>query len=320
MHNLRYMMVFLQVVESGSISAAADYLEISKSVVSQQLKNLETSLGTSLLNRTTRSQVLTPAGRDFYKHCRKISQISEQAWSDARDSQRLAIGSVTISAPNALSEIVLAPAIGQLLKQYPKIRPRLLISDSRVNLVEDGIDLAIRVGEMPDSTYKQRRLGQFQEALWAQKNYVEHAQITQQKLIDDSSFRESCDYIANQWQGSTIKHTFHSHIRSCEKGTSEKANSEKAKSNKKQLVFRASRSADSLPTVTRLMEAGCGLAWLPEFVVKTSPLSAQIVNVLPDFYSTPVNVYAVHAFSGRSPHIINLCIEAITERMRKMGF
>ncbi|MCW9018408.1 MAG: LysR family transcriptional regulator [Kangiellaceae bacterium] len=304
MHNLRYMMVFLQVVESGSISAAADYLGISKSVVSQQLKNLETSLGVSLLNRTTRSQVLTPAGRDFFRHCQKINQISEQAWNDARDSQQLAMGSITISAPSALSSIVLAPAIGHLLKQYPRIQPRLLISDTRVNLLEDGIDLAIRVGEMPDSSYKQRRLGQFQEALWAHQNYVELAQITQQRLIDDSSFRDSCDYIANQWQGRTIKHSFYS----------------KGKKNTQEIVFHASRNADSLPTVTKLMEAGCGLAWLPEFVVKSSPVADQIIDVLPDFSSPPVKVYALHAYSGHCPHIVSLCIEAIKEQMQEMGF
>ncbi len=209
MKYLRHMTVFTKVVECGSISSAADELNLSKSVVSQQLKTLEQELGTHLLNRTTRRQVLTPVGRDFYHRCSEMKQISEQAWSDVRESQSSPGGSITISAPHALMDSVIAPAIGQLAAQYPEIKPTILADDERAHLIEDDIDVAVRVGESPESNFRQRLLGQFREVLCASPGYLEKHSIQPSQWIDHSDDLCKCDYIANAWQGKHLRHSLY---------------------------------------------------------------------------------------------------------------
>jgi len=93
------MSVFAKVVESGSISAAAESLNLSKSVVSQHLKVLEDELGVGLLKRTTRRQTLTPAGKDFFEKCQQMNQLATQAWDNARESQITPKGHIHITAP-----------------------------------------------------------------------------------------------------------------------------------------------------------------------------------------------------------------------------
>ena len=86
MDYLRHMAIFKQIVDAGSISAAADNLDLSKSVVSHHLKSLELAVGVQLLHRTTRKQQLTPAGTDFYQRCAQMADISQTAWQEARDT------------------------------------------------------------------------------------------------------------------------------------------------------------------------------------------------------------------------------------------
>ena len=189
---LRPMAIFCKVVDCGSISGAAKELNLSKSVVSQHLKSLEQALGVQLLNRTTRRQVLTPAGRDFYQQCTRVQNISQQAWDDARQAQQQAVGSVSISAPHALIEQVVAPAIGALVAEHGRISPRLNADDQRVNLIGDDIDLAIRVGRMPSSDYMQRKLGQFREVLCASPSYLATKKLSLETLASSPEQQKNC--------------------------------------------------------------------------------------------------------------------------------
>ncbi|OUS30867.1 hypothetical protein A9Q99_04990 [Gammaproteobacteria bacterium 45_16_T64] len=296
------MMVFLRVVDCGSISGAAEQLAISKSVVSQQLSALEKALGVSLLNRTTRTQILTPAGRDFYQQCQKIEKISQQAWNDAQEAQHLPVGPVTITAPHALIESVVAPAIVELLVNHPGIRPTILANDQRINLIDEGVDLAIRVGDMPNSNFKQRLLGRFSEVLCADSRYVKQMNISEAALIDDKELRHQCDYIANAWQGGAIQHRFiHS-----ETGTVG------------DLSFNATRFADSLPVVIAYLKGASGLAFIPDFLMSTISEEKPLVNLLPNHHSDPVSVYGVHGFGKHLPHVVELCLNAIKKKMDGM--
>ena len=175
MNRLRQMSVFAHIVEAGSITAAAESLQLSKSVVSQHLKSLETDIGVALLKRTTRRQTLTTAGEKFYEQCRKLNDVANSAWTEAQDSLREPQGKVRITAPNALMGALVAPAIGELLSRYPKLEPELISSDSQLNLFEDNIDLAIRVGRSPQSNVKQRRIGEFRDVLCMSQSQPQNA-------------------------------------------------------------------------------------------------------------------------------------------------
>jgi len=158
MNRLRQMSVFAYIVETGSITAAAESLDLSKSVVSQHLKSLETELGIILLKRTTRRQALTSAGKHFYKSCKELNQVANHAWLEAQETLTVPQGHIRITAPNALMETLVTPVIGKLLQQYPKLELELISNDHHLDLLSAGIDLAIRVGASRESMLKQRRV------------------------------------------------------------------------------------------------------------------------------------------------------------------
>ncbi|MEH6442985.1 MAG: LysR family transcriptional regulator [Oceanospirillaceae bacterium] len=303
MKYLRHMMVFNAIVESGSISAAAEQLNISKSVLSQQLQTLEQVLNVELLKRTTRRQVLTPAGKQFFTQCQQISNIGEQAWRDAHNSQNLAIGRISISAPHALMDALVAPAIGTLISKHPKIIPHLHAQDTRVHLLDENIDLAIRIGQSNDSECKQQRIGQFADHLCVSKCYLKTQGLTQQQVQQKPELTGSFDYIANSWQGGAITHP----LSGTTNGTAEK----------KVLQFRSTRFANSINGVLALVKEGAGVGLIPQILLDKLPLSEQadLVIITQQFQLKTAPIYALHAFNQTPPHVVQLCINAIKSKI-----
>lgn len=298
--HLRHMLTFSTIVDEGSISAAANHLNVSKSVISQQLQSLEQALNVQLLNRTTRRQVLTPAGRQFYLQCQKIAQIGDQAWSDARESQHMALGNICISAPHALIDSILAPAMGQLLQEFPKIEPHLLAQDQRIHLLDEGIDLAIRVGELTNSEFKQRKLGQFRDHLCVSRHYAETVNLTD--LSQFTAQTTTLDYIANSWQGQQISHDL----------------IDVSRQQPLTFSFTANRSANSIHGVLAMVKAGLGIGLIPEFLLDKH-ISADLLILTERYQILPAPVVALHAFDKRPPYIVRLAIQAITQQMKTLA-
>jgi DNA-binding transcriptional LysR family regulator len=323
MKYLRHMMVFSKVVESGSISSAADQLSLSKSVVSQHLQTLERELNVELLKRTTRRQVLTPAGKQFYQQCQQIDLLSQRAWSDARDSQQLPIGSVSISAPHALMDTIVAPAIGALVNEFPQISPYLHTDDTRVHLIQDNIDIAIRIGHSKDSEFKQKRIGQFGDQLCISRRYLEkylknkagapfnHPLSTQSyldEIRENPSLMSQFDYIANSWQGSRVTHQL----------INQEPISQEQSCN---VQFQPTRRANSINGVLALALEGAGLALIPELILSqlNDAQRSEFVVLTTKYTLSRVPVFALHAFSQTTPYIVQLCIDAIQKRMQKIS-
>jgi DNA-binding transcriptional LysR family regulator len=294
---LRHMTLFCRIVECSSISGAADSLEMSKSVLSQHLKALEQALDVMLLRRTTRRQVLTPAGKAFYQRCVQMNDIAEQAWQGARETKLVPIGPIKISAPNAFIDTIVAPVIGELTARYPDIRPHLVADDQRLDLLEHEIDLAIRVGELPSSGYRQRRIGSFCDVLCASPEFISqnqsalHASTTSATTTTTTTL----DYIANSWQGSKIRHSLQ------HQQTGETI----------ELDFVASRFANSLQAVLAMAKAGAGIALVPDFIFKQHQKNGELAELLPDYRSPSIPVYTLHAYDSQPPLLIKVCAEAM---------
>ena len=288
MHRLRQMSVFAHVVEEGSITAAAELLQLSKSVISQHLKSLEQELGVVLLKRTTRKQILTTAGESFYQQCRKINEIADDAWTQIQDSTQEPQGIVRITAPNALIGSLIAPAIGELIVHYPKLKPELISSDSKLNLMEDNLDLAIRVGQSPESNLKQKRIGEFRDVLCMSQSLDK-----QQK---DQHYR----YVANRWQGAHIKHQFKS----------------KESSKRFEYLAVAHATGDSFHTCLSLIESGAGVGLIPDFIFKSKLKS--LTEVFPDYHLALNPLYALHPFPGQIPLSVSVCLNSIEKYLSKV--
>jgi DNA-binding transcriptional LysR family regulator len=153
------MMLFADVVRQGSFTAAARTNGISKQAVSERVSKLEATLGVRLLQRTTRSLRATEAGARYHLECVLIAQLVERANSTMQAEQSESTGTLTVSVPNLFGRANLIGLIKTYRTRYPKVRVDLRLADRLVNLMEDGVDVALRVSRMEDSTLSARLIG-----------------------------------------------------------------------------------------------------------------------------------------------------------------
>jgi DNA-binding transcriptional LysR family regulator len=166
------MTVFAKVVEFESFAAAARQLEMSPAAASKHIQTLEDRLGVRLLNRTTRHVSVTEVGREYYRHSRRILAELEEADQAASHLQAAPRGLLRVSAPVAFGSRYLAPAISSYLKAFPNVSVDLLLDNRYVDLVEERLDLAVRVGHLTDSTMIARRLLSARMVLCASPEYL----------------------------------------------------------------------------------------------------------------------------------------------------
>ena len=152
------MRCFVQVVDRGGVTKAADAMRIAPSAVSRRIKELEARLGTQLLNRTTRRMRLTEAGRTFHARCRRILADLDEAEVEAADQHGLLKGSLRVAAPLTFGEAHLTPVIIDFMRAHPDVEIELEFSDRVVDLVAEGFELAIRIGRLRDSSLIARKL------------------------------------------------------------------------------------------------------------------------------------------------------------------
>jgi len=155
---LRRMAVFAAVVEAQSFSDAARRLGVAKSAVSKQVAELEQSLGVRLMNRTTRRSSLTEAGERFYRSCVRILEEASRATADVRNLQSHPVGTLRLTAPTFFGTEFVVPEIGRFLDTYPEVNVDLLLTDRHVDMIEENIDLAIRIGRLADSSLVARKI------------------------------------------------------------------------------------------------------------------------------------------------------------------
>ncbi len=167
------MEAFVRVVESGTFVAAAERLGMSTSSLSRLVADLEQHLGARLLNRTTRRLSLTESGQSYYERC--VTLLADLAEAEAIAGQSAAEprGTVRITCSHSMAEQRVAPAIASFVERHPAVKFDLVVSDRMVDLVEEGFDLAVRVGPVGSDRLVARRLGTMQLVLCAAPAYLE---------------------------------------------------------------------------------------------------------------------------------------------------
>jgi len=167
------MWVLVSVVEAGSFVGAAEALDLSPAAVSRQVAALESRLGVRLLNRTTRRLSLTGEGEVFVERARDLLEAVAEAEAEVTERSAEAIGRLRVNAPVSFGIRHLAGLWGEFLERYPRLQLDITLSDRTVDLVEEGFDLAIRIGRLPDSSLVARRLASTRMVLCASPRYVE---------------------------------------------------------------------------------------------------------------------------------------------------
>ena len=166
------MSLFVALVDAGTFSAAARELGLSKSAVSKQLARMEERLGARLLERTTRSMRLTDVGDAYYRRAKQIVDAATEAEVEVCERQNTAVGRLTVSAPLSFGLRYLGTAVARFVMRYPEVDVIFDLTDRRVDLIDEGYDLAIRVGELPDSTLVAKRLAETRLLLVASPDYL----------------------------------------------------------------------------------------------------------------------------------------------------
>lgn len=171
------MQVFVKAVELGSISAAAVELDLSSQVAGKHIRFLEQALEIKLLNRTTRQQSLTDAGRIYYEKAKHILAEMEEAEAFLAETRSTPRGKLRISAPVTFGNHALAPAITEFLKRYPEVSVELNLSNRKIDLVEEGYDIIFRSGELQDSGLLSRGLAPYKLVLCASPDYIRNSPV-----------------------------------------------------------------------------------------------------------------------------------------------
>ena len=175
MGQLEDMAAFARVVEAGGIGKAAQQMGLAKSAVSRRLMELETRLGVKLLNRTTRSLSLTDTGRIYYARAVKLLEDVDELNGSTIHSHQQLKGEIRLAAPVSFATAHLAEAVGEFMQLHSEVTIHLDLSDRHIDLVEGGIDLAIRIGELSDSSLQARRLCPVSLCLCASPAYLQQA-------------------------------------------------------------------------------------------------------------------------------------------------
>lgn len=172
MDRLTSMEVFVNVVDRGSFTAAAEEAGTSTTSVTTHIKALERRLGTRLLNRTTRRLSLTEIGRSFYEQCVDILGRIDTAETSAREMHAVPRGRLKISAPVALGAHLILPVLSDFLKAHPQVEVQLMLNDRLVDLTEEGFDVAFRFGKLADTSLVARPLRSLGRVVCASPDYL----------------------------------------------------------------------------------------------------------------------------------------------------
>ncbi|WP_320827613.1 LysR family transcriptional regulator [Reinekea sp.] len=173
--NMQGLVLFSHINKLGSLTAAAQLLGLSRSSVSKQLAALEQRVGSRLLNRTTRTLVLTDVGRQVLQEAHKVELALQTIEHISDDHQSEMSGTLNLSCSSAQGRVHLVPLITQFLARYPRLRVNLQLEDRFVDMVAENIDVSIRTGYLPDSNLIARKLGDLSWVLCASPGYLKNA-------------------------------------------------------------------------------------------------------------------------------------------------
>ncbi len=271
MFNLNDMAVFTKVVEAGSFTGAAKALGLPKSTVSRKISQLEESLGVRLLERTTRALKLTEIGAGYYEHCARIVSEAEEANLAVSQMQATPRGRLRITAPTEFGSLYLGEAVAEYLQQYPLVQVEAELTNRVVDLIDEGFDLAIRAGSLPDSSLIARKLASEGVYICASPAYLKNRGKPQKP--DDLAAHQMILAPASP----------HSHIKLIsEQGTS--AN----------VPIRGSLQVNSLAMARDAATAGLGLVALPEMICWEDLRCGRLQVALAGWKLPGTGIYAVY--------------------------
>lgn len=283
--DLNEIWIFSKVVQMGAFSAAAKTLDLPKSTVSTKIRSLEKRLGVTLLIRTTRQLRLTEAGQSYYDHCVRALEGLQNAEAEATQSQGKAQGRIRVTAPIEMGHLQLTPLLERFAAIHPEIQIEMMLTDEVIDLVRDGVDLAIRAGTLEDSSLRARKIGETEFQLFTSPKYLKRAGNL--KKLEDLK-KHSCllftAIATKEW--------------ALRRG-----------SERKKISVSGPILSNHLIQLRDLAVLGAGIAFLPSFLCEEELRKGTLTRVLSDWYSERSPVHVVYPAQDFIPPKVERFIE-----------
>jgi len=298
MDKLTSMKVFARVAKHGSFAAAARELGISRAMATKHVMHLENALGVRLLNRTTRKINLTEAGSAYLERCLQILEDIEETELAVTQLHTEPQGLLRISTPPFFGTFHLAPTIAAYLQQYPKVRVDLVVRGGLVDVVAEGLDLAIRLGEQPDSSLIARRLASSPRVVCGSPDYFErHGRprhphdLRRHNCLINWGFEPHDTWKFTDIDGDTINVKVSGNLQA--------------------------NTADPL----RLAAIhGLGLVVLPTYIVGQDLSKKRLEAVLQDYELPPMDIYAVYPHRRHLSAKVRTFLDFLAERLHPVPY
>jgi len=272
MNKLQAIEVFVQVVDTGSFTRAAENLKLPKATVSTLIQSLESSLSARLLHRTTRKVSVTAEGAAYHERCLRILSDLREADESLSRTRRSPSGRLRVDAPTGLASLVIIPALPEFFARYPDIHLELGCSDRPVDLIEEGVDCAVRGGALRDSSLVARRVGAMHYTTCASPAYLErHGR----PLHPDDLARHRC---VNYFSARTGEMFHWDFTRGGERV---------------QLVLPGRIALNDSYAYTAAGLSGLGIVQMAEFLLRPMIEDGRLVPVLEDWSNDPMPIHVV---------------------------
>ena len=287
------MRVFTAVVDEGSFVGATARLDMSKAAVSRHMSELESRLAVRLLNRTTRRLSMTAEGEVFYARCKAVLELLDDAESELTSKTVDAQGTVKINVPVTFGHMHLAPLWGAFMERHPRVALDVVLSDRVVDLVDEGFDLSIRIAHLPSSTLVSRKLASTRLVLCATPGYLqrygepgEPADLADHKILAYTYLASKDEWEFEGKQGRTTVKT------------------------------RPVMHANSGDTCRAVALAHQGVILQPTFLVGNDLRAGTLVELMPQYRSLELGIYAVYPSRKHMLPKARLLIDYLAESFR----
>lgn len=287
--DLKAIAIFAEMAKQGSFRGAAKMLGLSPSVVSYHVGQLEQRVGTALIYRSTRKLSLTHEGQVLYEHAKAMIDAAETGLSEIAGETAKPKGKLTVTLPSLVARGPLNMRIAEFCKRYPGITLNLIYTDTRQDLIANGIDLAIRAGNMPDSSLKSRRIGEIERKLVCSAEYYEsrEAPRTPKDL-------EGWDWIR-------LSMLSPSRVLIGPKGE------------RVPVEFESRVFVDAVEASTQFAILGIGLATPPSFLIEEELGTGILIDPLPEWQVEPIPIYAVWPQNASMNNNLKLLLADLTD-------
>ena len=273
MNKLQAMQVFARVVETGGLTRAADSLQLPKATATTLIQQLEASLGVKLLNRTTRKVSVTTDGAAYYPSCLAILALVRETEESLGQRHASPQGLLRVEVPTLIARLVIVPALPSFFARYPDIQLELGCSERRADLIEEGIDCAVWIGELEDSTLIARRIGLLYFGTCAAPSYL--AAHGQPRHPDELAAHRCINHFSPR-TGKIFECVF-------------------AKNGVRiQTLLRGYIALDDENSYVAAAEAGLGVAQIPAFVLKEAMERGSLELLLGDWFAEPAPLNVVY--------------------------